>query len=115
MGDMSNKVCLITGGTSGIGLATAKGLAERGSRILLIARNESKGEVAREEIIARCGREDAVRVLIADLASQAAIRKVAEEVLESEPRLDVFVHSAGVVPWERRESADGIELAFADA
>ncbi|MDJ0824672.1 MAG: SDR family NAD(P)-dependent oxidoreductase [Rhodobacter sp.] len=112
---MNGKVCLITGGTSGIGLATATGLAERGARILLIARNETRGETARQAIVARCGRDDAVRVLIADLASQTAIRKVADEVLRSEPRLDVFVHSAGVVPWERRESEDGIELAFAVA
>ena len=112
---MNGKVCLITGGTSGIGLATATGLAERGARILLIARNEAKGEAARQTILARSGRADAVRVLIADLASQAAIRRLADEILESEPRLDVFVHSAGVVPWERRESEDGIELAFAVA
>ena len=81
MGDMNDKVCLITGATSGIGLATAIGLAERGARILLIARNEARGEEARQAIGARCGRDDAVRVLIADLASQAAIRKVADEVL----------------------------------
>ncbi|MDJ0626643.1 MAG: SDR family NAD(P)-dependent oxidoreductase [Rhodobacter sp.] len=115
MGDMNGKVCLITGATSGIGRATATGLAERGARILLIARNEARGEAARQAICARCGRDDAVRVLIADLASLTAIRKVAHEVLESERRLDVFVHSAGVVPWERRESEDGIELAFAVA
>lgn len=56
-----------------------------------------------------------MRVLIADLASQAAIRKVANDVLESEPRLDVIVHGAGVVPWDRREGEDGIEVAFAVA
>ena len=49
------------------------------------------------------GRDDAVRVLIADPASLAVIRKVADEVLGSEARLDVFVHSGGVLAWERRE------------
>lgn len=115
MADMSGKVCLITGATSGIGLATAAGLAERGARIVLIARNPARGEAARQEIVSRCGRDDAVRVLAGDLASQASIRKVAKEVLQAEPKLDVFVHSAGVVPWERRESEDGIELAVAVA
>lgn len=82
MGDMDNNVCLITAGTSGIGLAAATDSAERGARILLIARNEASGNAARRAIVARSGRDNAVRVLIADLPSQAAIRQVAHEVLQ---------------------------------
>ena len=108
---MSGKVVLITGGTSGIGKATANALAAMGARVVVIGRDEERGERAVEEIRRDTGSE--VSLMLADLAVQADIRRLAEEFRERHDRLDVLVNNAGLVQSKRIETPDGIETQLA--
>jgi len=110
-GLLEGKRCIVTGATSGIGRATALGLAAAGARVALVCRSRLRGEETLAEIHARTGR--AGELFIADLSSQDAIRQVAREILTRCPRIDVLVNNAGVVERRRRETVDGIEATWA--
>jgi NAD(P)-dependent dehydrogenase (short-subunit alcohol dehydrogenase family) len=106
------KTCVITGATSGIGLATAAAMAERGYRLVLMARAPERAEAALEAIRRRApaARVDVER---ADLASLRSIAEAAAGVLGRCPRIDVLINNAGVVLLRRELSADGYEKTFA--
>jgi NAD(P)-dependent dehydrogenase (short-subunit alcohol dehydrogenase family) len=108
---MDGKVVLITGGTSGIGKATATALAAMGARVVVTGRSEERGERAVEDIRHESGGETSL--MLADLAVQADVRRLAEEFQERYDRLDVLVNNAGLVQSERTETPDGIETQLA--
>jgi retinol dehydrogenase 14 len=110
-GSIGGKVVLITGGTSGIGKATATALAAMGARVVVTGRNEERGERAVEDIRRDTGGE--VSLMLVDLAVQGDVRRLAEEFQERHDRLDVLVNNAGVVQSERTETPDGIETTLA--
>src|SRR5829696_6817780 len=111
-GAMDEKVCLITGATSGIGKATAMGLANMGASVVMVARDRGRGEAALAEI--KEGSANAsVDLMLTDLSSQEDIRRLADEFKDAYPRLDVLVNNAGVIRSKRVTSADGIEMTFA--
>jgi NAD(P)-dependent dehydrogenase (short-subunit alcohol dehydrogenase family) len=103
---------LMTGGTNGIGLAAAKELAARGADLSIVARSQARAEAAVAQIQA-AGAGRPVDVLLADLSSQAAVRRLAAEVLARYPRLEVLVNNAGAIYSNRQLSEDGIELTWA--
>lgn len=109
---MDGKVCLITGATSGIGKATAVGLASMGASIVMVGRDRGRGEAALAEIKERSPNAS-VDLLLADLSSQEDIRRLAGEFKEAYPRLDVLINNAGVIRSKRVTTADGIEMTFA--
>ena len=109
---MIGKRVLITGANTGIGKWTAIGLAELGASVVLHARSAEKGGAAQDEVKRRSGRSD-VDLLLADFSSLADVRRLAAEVLERYPRLDVLVNNAGLIAGRRQESVDGYELTFA--
>jgi dehydrogenase/reductase SDR family protein 12 len=109
---MDGKVVLVTGATSGLGLAAAEGFARLGAAVRLLARGEQRGERARAEIVARSGNED-VQVSLCDLSDLKAVRRFAQRFSRETPRLDVLVNNAGALPSERALSVDGIELTLA--
>jgi retinol dehydrogenase-14 len=111
-GGMGEKVCLITGATSGIGKATAMGLANMGASVVMVGRDRGKGEAVMAEIKERSGNAS-VDLMLADVSSQEEIRRLAEEFKEAYPRLDVLINNAGVFRSKRITSADGIEMTFA--
>ena len=109
---MDGKLVLVTGATSGLGLAAAEGFAGLGASVRLLARNEERGERAREKLIATSGGSD-VQVELCDLSDVEAVRRFAERFSEHASRLDVLVNNAGALLGERTLSPDGIELTFA--
>jgi retinol dehydrogenase 14 len=111
-GGMEGEVVLITGGTSGIGRATATALAAMGAEVVVTGRSRERGEAAVEEIRDTSGNER-VSLILADLAVQAEVRGLAEEFRERYDRLDVLVNNAGLVQSWRAETQDGIELTLA--
>lgn len=110
-GAWSERVCLVTGANVGIGMETARGLAQLGATVWMCSRDVAKGEAAAAEVRRSAGHER-VRVLRLDLASAAGVRRATEEFLGASPRLDVLVNNAGLILSERRLTEDGFEMTF---
>ena len=113
IGDASiaGRTVLVTGGTGGIGRATALGLARMGARVAIIGRIAERAEHA-ARLIGATG-DGKVDVLVADLSSQSQVRRLAEEILQSLPRIDILVNNVGGYWNSRHVTADGLERTFA--
>jgi retinol dehydrogenase 14 len=110
--DMTGKTVLVTGGTFGIGKATATGLAALGARVAITGRDRGRAEAAAVEIQTASG-NPAVDVFAADMAAQSEVRRLAAEVLEAYPKLDVLVNNVGGFWAHRHVTADSLEHTFA--
>jgi retinol dehydrogenase-12 len=110
MNDLAARAFLVTGGNTGIGLATARGLAARGGRVHIACRSRAKGQAAVAAIAAATG-NDQVGLLPLDLADLASVRACAAAFLALGEPLHVLVNNAGV-GGSRGLTADGFELAF---
>ncbi len=109
---MREKVCVVTGATSGIGRVTATELARRGAHVVIVGRSAERCASTQQQIGTDTGGA-AVDALVADLSSLAEVRRLAGQVLERYPRIDVLVNNAGAMFLTRAESDDGIEKTFA--
>jgi retinol dehydrogenase 14 len=98
-GPMAGRTVLVTGGTGGIGKATAIGLATKGAHLAITGRDRERTEGAAREIRAAGGGQ--VDVFVADLSSQSEVRRLADEVLKSLARIDVLVNNVGGA-WNTR-------------
>src|SRR5712692_1020522 len=103
---MQGKVCIVTGANSGIGKATALGLAQMGATVVMVCRDRTKGEAAQNEIKTKSG-NDAVDLLLTDLSSQQSIRQLVENFQQHYSQLHVLINNAGVFMLARRETVDG--------
>jgi retinol dehydrogenase-14 len=110
-GLMAGRTVLVTGGSGGIGRATALGLATMGANVAITGRHRGRTEDAAGEIRAATG--GPVEVFVADLSSQSEVRRLAEEVLQTLPRIDVLVNNVGGYWSTRHVTADGLERTFA--
>jgi retinol dehydrogenase 14 len=108
---MAGKTVLITGGTAGIGKATALGLATMGAHVAITGRDPARTEAAAGEIHAAGGGQ--VDAFVADLSSQSEVRRLAGEVLQRLSRIDVLVNNAGGYWNTRHITVDGLEHTFA--
>jgi NAD(P)-dependent dehydrogenase (short-subunit alcohol dehydrogenase family) len=109
---MAGKSVLVTGGTGGIGRATAAGLAALGARVGITGRDPVRTEAAAASIRAAPG-SAAVDGFAADLSVRAGVRRLAAQVLDTYPRLDVLVNNVGGFWAHRHVTADGLERTFA--
>jgi NAD(P)-dependent dehydrogenase (short-subunit alcohol dehydrogenase family) len=110
--DMQGRICIVTGASSGIGQATALGLARMGATVVLVCRNRERAEVARSLIRAATG-NDTVDFVLADLSSRAKIHRLAQDLLARYPQIHVLVNNASVINRKRAITVDGIETVFA--
>src|SRR4028118_216081 len=109
---MAGKTVLIAGAASGVGKATAMGLASMGASVVMVGRDRGRGEDAMTDIKENSANAS-VGLMLADLSSQEQIRRLAHEFKEAYPRLDVLVNNAGVFRSERITTAGGMEATFA--
>jgi NAD(P)-dependent dehydrogenase (short-subunit alcohol dehydrogenase family) len=109
---VKDKVVLITGGSAGVGLAAALGLARLGARTVLLSRDAQRAEQTRGELIAATGNER-IECLQADLADGSSVARSAEEFKERYDRLDVLMNCAGVLYPRRKVSVGGVEMTLA--
>ncbi len=107
---MKRKIALITGANSGLGLATAKALAQRSFDLILLCRSEKKGREA-QATVQRANPDVTVDLVLADLADKDSVRRAAEEVRTKYPALDVLINNAGYTP-AKIEFIDGVEKSF---
>ncbi len=109
---MAGKTCILTGANTGIGKATALGLAKMGATVVMVCRSLERGEAAMAEIKRGSG-NDSVSLLLADLSSRAAIHRLAADFKAKYPNLHVLINNAGIIPKKRTVAEDGLETQFA--
>lgn len=109
---MKNRICLVTGANTGIGKATALGLAQREATVVMVSRSAERGQAALDEIQHETG-NPSLHLLVADLSSQAEIRRLADEFKAKFSALHVLINNAAVISAERQVTVDGLELQFA--
>ncbi len=109
---MAGKICLVTGGTDGIGRVTALELANMGANVIIVGRNSAKSANAAMDIREQSG-NFAVEFLVTDLSSQSQVRQLAKDFKARHQRLDVLVNNAGAFFVRQERSVDGIEMTFA--
>ena len=110
--DMTGKVCLITGGNSGIGKATALGLAKLNASVGIVSRDKDKGEATLIEIRSKSGNRN-VDAMTADLSSQDSVRELAHDFKGRYKKLHVLINNAGIFLPKRVPTVDGLEATFA--
>ncbi len=110
--NMEGKHIVITGPTSGLGLATARDLAERGANLTLVARNEEKVNALKDELIERSG-NTLIRAEVAELSDIEQIKELADRLNKRGQAIDVLINNAGALLNPRRETPEGLEASFA--
>ncbi|MGA7272926.1 MAG: SDR family NAD(P)-dependent oxidoreductase [Acidimicrobiia bacterium] len=105
--DMSDTTVVITGGTSGLGLATARSLSAMGARVVVVGRNPDRLTAAAEQL----GSGGAA--LRADLSLMSDVRRLADRLLETEDRIEVLINNVGVLLPERTLTEEGLEKTLA--
>lgn len=110
--DITDQTIVVTGANKGIGLATAKGLARNGARVVMVARDEGRGRAAREELLKEVPGGQA-SLVIGDLSTTTGIRTVAGAILRDHPDIKVLINNAGRYNDRRYTTEQGLELTFA--
>jgi NAD(P)-dependent dehydrogenase (short-subunit alcohol dehydrogenase family) len=110
--DLSDRVVLLTGATSGLGLAAAHQLAACGATLILSGRNPEKLESTRASVARSSGNED-LHLAVADMGDLDQVATMADGVLADHDRLDAVLHNAGALSAERTETAAGLETTVA--
>lgn len=109
---IEGKNCVVTGANSGIGYATAQGLAKRGANVYMICRNKERGEAALTEIQSDTGNQN-VFLEICDLSSVGEIKSFASRFSAKDQPVHVLVNNAGILENNRSTTSEGLELNFA--
>jgi NAD(P)-dependent dehydrogenase (short-subunit alcohol dehydrogenase family) len=112
MKDMNGKVCLVTGATDGIGKISARVLAEKGAKVIIVGRNPEKSATVLAELKSSSGNEN-IDLLMADLAVMQEVRDLAEQVISHYDRLDILLNNAGGYFAKHELTSDGLERTFA--
>jgi len=107
---MTGKVCVVSGSTSGVGLAAVRRLARGGAHIVMVCRNREKADVVRRELAERHGVP--VDIVIADFRDLDDVRRAAEVLLADYPRIDVLINSVGLHSTGRFLTGSGFEMVF---
>lgn len=108
---MEKRVALVTGANAGMGKATAIALARRGMHVVMLCRDQARGEAALCEIRRASGSEE-VTLMLCDLGDMAQVRRFSAAFHAAYARLDVLINNAGVICLGRQETKDGLELQF---
>ena len=109
---MNGKVCLVTGATDGIGKVSARVLAEKGAKVIIVGRNPEKSATVLAELKSTSGNEN-IDLLMADLAVMQEVRDLAEQVISHYDRLDILLNNAGGYFAKHELTSDGLERTFA--
>ncbi len=107
--DLSGRTIVITGATSGLGMAAAEQFARNGASLLLVGRSEDKTVAVVDHLVAATGNAD-VGLVIADLGDLDQVRRAAEELASRTHGIDVLIHNAGALFNERKTAPSGMEL-----
>ncbi len=107
---LEGKVAIVTGANSGMGLATTAALSDLGARVIMLCRNEERGEKALSELMKKDGRS--LELIICDLGDYDSIRRFAKQVKSEYEKIDILVNNAGFISLDRQETKEGLERQF---
>ncbi len=107
---LDGKLCVITGATSGVGLAAARRLAQGGAKLVLVARSQSKADAVKKEL--SDAYNTATDIVIADFMHLDEVRKAGETIRDTYPVIDVLINSAGLYSMRKKITTDGNEMTF---
>lgn len=111
--DLLGRVCVVTGATRGLGLATATALARMGATVVILGRDRGRGEEAMQRVSEAAAPGARVSFVALDLASFVSVCAAAAEIAAAHESIDVLVNNAGVHLRSRAESQDGFEMTWA--
>ncbi len=107
---MADRVCIVSGGNSGIGFELCRGMADAGFHVVMVSRGAERGQPALDKLKAEFG--DSVEMMLCDMSDLVNISKLHAEFTAKFDRLDVLLNNAGAM-WGRREkTAQGHEMTF---
>jgi NAD(P)-dependent dehydrogenase (short-subunit alcohol dehydrogenase family) len=109
--DLIGKVYVVTGANSGIGFSAVSNFASRGAKVVMVCRNIDLGSEALDKIRSKTN-NNGLELFIADFSALASVSRVAKEILEKYPRIDVLCNNAGGANGARRITAEGFETTF---
>ena len=110
MSDLKGKIAIVTGANSGMGMATAQALSDKGATVIMLCRSEERGRRAIALLTEEKDRK--LALMICDLGDFSSIRSFARNVKESYPQVDILVNNAGFISLDRQETKEGIERQF---
>jgi len=110
MNELTNKLALVTGANSGMGMATVEALSDAGARVVMLCRNAARGREALEKLTADKDRK--IELMLCDLGDYESIRSFAAEFKKKFGKLDILVNNAGFISLDRQETREGVERQF---
>ncbi|KAJ8760434.1 hypothetical protein K2173_015101 [Erythroxylum novogranatense] len=108
---IEGKNCVVTGANSGLGYATAEGLASRGATVYMVCRSKERGEAALSEIVSKTGNQN-VHLEVCDLSSVSDIKSFASKLSSKNVPVHVLVNNAGLLEHKQITTSEGFELNF---
>jgi NAD(P)-dependent dehydrogenase (short-subunit alcohol dehydrogenase family) len=109
---LTNKVVIVTGANSGMGMATTKAMLSEGARVIMLCRSEKRGNEAYKKLLAEGFDENKLELILCDLGDYASVRAFANQVKEKYDRIDVLINNAGFISLDRQETKEGLEMQF---
>lgn len=109
---MEGKNCIVTGANSGIGYATAEGLASRGATVYMVCRSKERGEAALSKLKSITSNQD-IHLEVCDLSSLSDVKALASKFSSEQKPLHVLINNAGILESTRITTPEGLELSFA--
>ncbi len=109
--EMKRKTAIVTGANSGMGKATARMLAEKGYEVLLLVRNQKRGEEAIREL--QKEHPNSFEMILCDLSDSTSVREAAETISRNHSQVDLLINNAGLITTRRELTEDGLEMQFA--
>lgn len=109
--DQTGRVVIITGANSGLGYETALALGKKNATVIMACRNISKGESARDQILAEVPQAN-LNLMQLDLGSLESVHQFASNFREKYSQLDLLINNAGIMAIPRSETKDGFETQF---
>ncbi|MBO4457393.1 MAG: SDR family oxidoreductase [Butyrivibrio sp.] len=107
---MENKLAIVTGANSGMGMATVEALSDKGIKVIMLCRNEKRGREAFQKLTEKKDRQ--IELMLCDLGDYSSIRSFVAQIKEKYKRLDILVNNAGFISLDRQETKEGLERQF---
>jgi len=108
---MKNRVCVVTGGNTGIGKAIVLALAQQQMQVAMVSRNKERGQTAVQDLLVTAP-DAAIDLVVGDVGTIASTRQLAQDLLDRYANIHILINNAGIWPTKRILNEDGMEQSF---